>query len=302
MTLRAFLLALLFCLPAMAQDAYPSRPVQLISPFAPGSSTDLMARALQAEMSQALGQMAVGMNGAGAAGAIGNAELFRARPEGLTIGISVNNATTSQPLLQPTPYQADGFRCICMFHDNPQVVITGRGAPVTDIADLVVHARRGREPLVYGAYGAGSTRHILMAQRLRAAGVEGLMVSCTGLMATVAPGGQIMAFVEAATISTSTGLAVLDPNRMAILPEVPSIAKAGHPTRGSTHGGLLAPAGLAATWERACETAVASKGFRAAAERPNAAPAFLPDVACRAGFLAEAAVNRALLREFGLSN
>ncbi len=311
MTLRALLLALLFCLPAMAQDAYPSRPVQLIVPFPPGGNTDLMARALQAELTRALGQTVVAVNRGGAAGAIGNAELYRARPDGMTIGISPNNAITTQPFLQPTPYQADSFRYICMFYDNPQVLILGRNAPFNDVAGLVAHARRGRDALVYGAPGAGSTQHILMAQFLRAAGVEGLMVSYTGAgpMAAAALGGQIMAFVEAATIPTSTGLtalAVLDANRMPGLPEVPSIAEAGYPMRGSTYGGLLAPAGLpdamATTLERACETAVASEGFRATAERLNAVPAFLPGAAFRERFLAEAAINRALLRELGLSN
>lgn len=311
MTLRALLLALFLALPALAQDAYPSRPVQLIIPFPPGGNTDLMARALQAELTRALGQTVVAVNRGGAAGAIGNAELFRARPDGLTIGISPNNAITTQPFLQPTPYQADGFRYICMFYDNPQVLILGRGAPFNDVAGLVAQARSGREALVYGAPGAGSTQHILMAQFLRAAGVGGLMVSYTGAgpMAAAALGGQIMAFVEAATIPTSTGLtalAVLDANRMPGLPEVPSIAEAGYPMRGSTYGGLLAPAGLpdamAATLERACETAVASEGFRATAERLNAVPAFLPGAAFRERFLAEAAVNRTLLRELGLSN
>ena len=306
----AFLL-LLLAAPGWAQEAYPSRPLQLIIPFPPGGNTDLMARSLQAELSRAVGQPVVGINRGGAAGAIGNAELHRARPDGLTIGISPNNAITTQPWLQPTPYAASEFRYLCQVYDNPQVLILGRGAPFNDVAGMIALARRGREALVYGAPGAGSTQHILMAQLLRAAGVDGLMVSFTGAgpMATAALGGQIMAFVEAATIPTSTGLtalAVLGDRRMAGLPETPSIAEAGYPMNGSTYGGLLAPAGLpdamAATLERACEAAVASEGFRGAADRLNAIPAFLPGAAFRTRFLAEAATNQALLRDLGLSN
>lgn len=307
---RLILLALFACWPAMAQEPYPSRPLQLLIPFPPGGNTDLMARALQAELSRALGQPVVGINRGGAAGAIGVAELHRARPDGLTLGISPNNAVTTQPWLQTTAYAASEFRYLCQVYDNPQVLILGRGAPFTDVAGMIAYARRGPEALAYGAPGVGSTQHILMAQLLRAAGVEGLMVSFTGAgpMATAALGGQIMAFVEAATIPASTGLtalAVLAPQRMAALPEVPSIAEAGYPMNGSTYGGLLAPAGLpdamAATLERACGEAVASEGFRTAADRLNAVPAFLPATAFRARFLAEAATNRGLLRELGLT-
>lgn len=311
MIIRAILLSLALLLPAAAQEAYPSRPVQLIIPFPPGGNTDLMARALQAELSRALGVSVVGVNRGGAAGAIGNAEVFRARPDGLTIGISPNNAITTQPYLQATPYQADGFRYICQFYDNPQVVILGRNAPFNDLAGMIAFARTGREALVYGAPGQGSTQHILFAQLLRAAGVDGLMVSYTGAgpMAAAALSGTIMAFVEAASIPASTGLqavAVLGERRVPGLPEVATSRELGLPMNGSTYGGLLAPAGLpdamAAVLERGCEAAVASEGFRAAAERLNAVPSFLPGAAFRERFLAEAAVNRALLQELGLSN
>jgi tripartite-type tricarboxylate transporter receptor subunit TctC len=176
---------------------------------------------------------------------------------------------------------------------------------------MIAFARTGKEALVYGAPGQGSTQHILFAQLLRAAGVDGLMVSYTGAgpMAAAALGGTIMAFAESASIPASTGLqalAVLADRRMPGLPEVPTSAELGMPMNGSTYGGLLAPLGLpdamAAVLERACEAAVASEGFRNAAERLNAGPSFLPGDAFRARFLAEAAVNRALLQELGLSN
>lgn len=303
-----FALAALLTGPAMAQD-YPTRPLQLIIPFPPGGNTDLMARALQAELSRALGGTVVAVNRGGAAGAIGNAELHRARPDGYTIGLSPNNAITTQPHLQSAAYTAEGFRYLCLVYDNPQVLILGRNAPFRDFAGMVAHARSAREALVYGAPGVGSTQHILMAQLLRAAGVDGLLVPFTGAgpMAQAALGGQIMAFVEAATIPASTGLgmlAVLDRQRMPSLPELPSITELGIPMRGTTYGGLLAPADLpdaiAARLERACEQAVASEGFRAAAERLNAVPSFAPGAEFRARFVAESQANRALLEELGI--
>ncbi len=308
---KLLLILLALASPAFAQDAWPSRAIQLIIPFPPGGNTDLMARALQAELSRALGQTVVAVNRGGAAGAIGNAELHRARPDGYTIGLSPNNAITTQPFMQATPYQADQFRYLCLVYDNPQVLILGRNAPFSDMAGMIALARTGPEALVYGVPGMGSTQHILMAQLLRAAGVRGLAVPFTGAgpMATAALGGQIMAFVEAATIPASTGLtalAVLNTTRLPGLPELRTTTELGIAMTGSTYGGLLAPANLpdaiAARIEAACATAVASEGFQAAAARLNAGPAFLPGAAFRERFLAEAAINQALLRELGLSN
>jgi tripartite-type tricarboxylate transporter receptor subunit TctC len=301
-------LMLLLALPAAAQD-WPSRPIQLVIPFPPGGNTDLMARALSTELSRALGATVVAVNRGGAAGAIGNAEIHRARPDGYTIGLSPNNAITTQPHIQNTAYTAEGFRYLCLVYDNPQVLILGRNAPFRDFQGMLAHARSGREALVYGIPGVGSTQHILMAQLLRAAGVDGLPVPFTGAgpIAQAALSGQIMAFVEAATIPASTGLgviAVLDNQRMPGLPDAPSMAELGMPMRGTTYGGLLAPPDLpdaiAARIERACETAVASEGFRTAAERLNAVPSFAPGARFRERFVAESQVNRALLQDLGI--
>lgn len=306
----ALLAALVLGQPALAQDAYPSRAVQMIIPFPPGGNTDLMARALQAELSKALGQAVVGVNRGGAAGAIGNAELFRARADGYTIGISPNNAITTQPYLQNVNYTAEGFRYLCLVYDNPQVLILGRNAPFADFRGMVAHARTGPEALTYAVPGMGSTQHILTVQLLRAVGVSGLAVPFTGAgpIAQAALAGQIHVFVEAASIPAATGLgvlAVLGAEQLPNLPNVPSTAELGYPMAGTTYGGLIAPADLpdaiAQTIERACQTAVASEGFRTAAERLSAVPAYQPGAAFRQRFVTEAAANRALLQELGIN-
>ena len=88
--------AVLAALPADVQEAgYPSRPVQLLVPYPPGGNTDLMARALQPDLSAALGQAVVVVNRGGAAGTIGTAELVRVRPDGYAIGLVPNNPLTA---------------------------------------------------------------------------------------------------------------------------------------------------------------------------------------------------------------
>ena len=305
----AALSAAFACAPAMAQDTFPSRPITLIAAYPPGGNTDLMARALQPELSRALGQTVVVVNRGGAAGTIGTAELARARPDGYTIGITPNNPITAQPHAISLTYSLDSFRFLCRVYDNPQVVILGRDAPFRDFAGLVAHGRSAREALVYGAPGNASTQHILMAALLKRAGIEGLMVSFTGAgpMSQAALGGQIMAFIEASSIPASTGLtpiATVTAQRLPHLPDVPTVGELGFPVQGSSHGGLIAPAGIpdaaAAAIERACETAVASEGFRTTAQRLASVPAFLPGPAFRDTFAAESTANQALLRDLGL--
>lgn len=295
---------------AAAQESYPSRPVQLIVPYPPGGNTDLMARALQPALSQALGQSVVIVNRGGASGTIGDAEIARARPDGYTIGLSPNTPLTAQPHLVPLSYSLESFRFLCLVYDNPQVLVLGRDTPFRDIAGMVAYGRRGKEALVFGSPGQGSTQHILLARLLRGAGVEALHVPFTGAgpMAQAALGGQIMAFVESPSIPASTGLpvaGVFNAARVPGLTEVPTVTEAGYPIVGSSAGGLVAPAGLpdnvAAAIQRACGEAVASESFRTAAVRLNSVPSYLSGAEFRARFAEESESNKRVLQELGIA-
>jgi tripartite-type tricarboxylate transporter receptor subunit TctC len=114
--------------------------------------------------------------------------------------------------------------------------------------------------------------------------------------------------VESPSIPAATGLpvlAVFGPRRLPSLPGVPTTAELGHPVEGTSAGGLVAPAGIPepafARLQSACERAVGSEGFRAAAERLNAVPSYLPGEAFRARFAAESEANRVLLRALDLA-
>ena len=309
---RGLLAALLVlaAVPALGQEAFPSRPVQLVVPYPPGGNTDLMARALQQELAAGLGQAVVMTNRGGAAGTIGTAELARARPDGHTVGLVPNNPLTAQPHLTNTGYDLRGFRFVCLVYDNPQVLVAGRGAPFRDGRGMLEHARSAPEALVLGSPGQGSTQHILAADLLRRAGARPLHVPFTGAgpMGQAALGGQIHAFVESPSIPAATGLpvlAVFGAQRLPSLPEVPTTAELGHPVEGTSAGGLIAPAGIPEAafvrLQSACERAVGSEGFRTAAERLNAVTRYLPGDAFRARFAAESEANRNLLRALDLA-
>jgi tripartite-type tricarboxylate transporter receptor subunit TctC len=110
-------------------QAYPSRPINLIVPFPPGGNPDIMARALQNELSKALGQTVVVINKGGAAGTLGLIDLSRAAPDGYTVALTPNNPLTAQPHVQKLPYAMDGFRYICLSYFAPYVLIAGPQAP-----------------------------------------------------------------------------------------------------------------------------------------------------------------------------
>ena len=310
-TTRRVIVAALLALPsvAVAQD-YPARPITVVVGYPPGGNTDLMARALQPELSRALGQPVVIQNRGGAAGTLGAAEAARARPDGYTLLFSPNNPLTAQTHQQALPYSLDSFRFICLAYDNPQVLVAGRNAPFQDFQGMVRHGRSAKEALIFGSPGQGSTQHILMAALLSRLGIEGLHVPFTGAapMAQAALGSQIHVFIESPSIPASTGLPVLGAmarERMPGLPDVPTLAELGQPLVGSSHGGLLAPAGIpdvaAAVLERACASAATSESFRTAAERLNAVPLHLAGEAFRTRFTEESELNRTVLRDLGLA-
>src|SRR5206468_11584194 len=91
-------------------QSYPARPINMIVPFPPGGNTDIMARALQNEISKALGQTVVIINKGGAAGTLGLIDLARAAPDGYAAALTPNNPLTAQPHLQKLPYDMNSFR------------------------------------------------------------------------------------------------------------------------------------------------------------------------------------------------
>ena len=122
-------------------QSYPSRPLNVIVPFPPGGDTDIMARALQNEMSKALSQTMVIINKPGAAGTLGLIELSRAAPDGYTLALTPNNLLTAQPHVQKLPYAMESFRYVCLTYFAPYVLIAGPQVPFKTFGEFVAFAR-----------------------------------------------------------------------------------------------------------------------------------------------------------------
>jgi tripartite-type tricarboxylate transporter receptor subunit TctC len=295
---------------AQAQN-YPSRPVTMVVPFPPGGNTDLMARALQTELTKALGQSVIINNKGGGAGTIGIFELVKADPDGYMIALTPNNPLTAQPHMQQLRYGMDTFRYVCLTYDTPYVLIAGPQAPFKTFAEFVTFAKAQPENLVYGHPGVASQPHLVMLGVLKAVGVDGLGVPFQGAgpMSHALLGGTIMAITESPPVAKASNLPVLatvSAERLASLPDVPTMKELGYPTIGFTAGGLIAPAktpdAVASLLEKACATASAAPEYKAIVERLGAEPRYLPGEQFRKMFEEDSRASAEAIRGAGLGS
>jgi tripartite-type tricarboxylate transporter receptor subunit TctC len=294
---------------ALAQS-YPGRPINVIVSFPPGGNTDIMARALQNEMSKALAQTVVIINKPGAAGTLGLIELSRAASDGYTIALTPNNPLTAQPHVQKLPYALDSFRYVCLTYFAPYVLIAGPQAPFKTFHEFVSFAKAKPENLIYGHAGLASQPHLGMLAVLKAIGAEGLGVPFTGAgpMAQALLNGTVMAIAETPAVAAASNLpvlAALSEARIAALPDVRTMKELGFPAASFTAGGLIAPASTSAaalaTLEKACADATARAEYKAIAARLNVEARYLPGDAFRTLFEADSIDNAAAIRGAGLA-
>jgi tripartite-type tricarboxylate transporter receptor subunit TctC len=290
-------------------QSYPSRPINMVVPFPPGGNTDIMARALQNEMSKALGQTVVIVNKGGAAGTLGIIDVARAAPDGYTVALTPNNPLTAQPHLQKLPYGMDSFRYVCLTYYAPYVLIAGPQAPFKTFDEFVTFAKAKPENLVYGHPGLASQPHLGMLAVLKAIGADGLGVPFTGAgpMAQALLNGTVMAITETPAVAAASNLpvlAALSETRIAALADVRTMKELGYPAIGFTAGGMIAPqatpAPVAATLEKACADATATAEYKAIAARLNVEARYLAGEAFRKLFDADSVANADAIKRAGL--
>ncbi len=309
---RAIVLAVATACGAAGASAqtYPSRPINMVVPFPPGGNTDIMARALQNEISKALGQIVVVLNKGGAAGTLGILDLIKASPDGYTIALTPNNPLTAQPHLQKLAYSMASFRYICLTYYAPYVLIAGPQAPFKTFDEFVKFAKAKPENLLYGHPGPASQPHLGMLAVLKAIGADGLGVPFQGAgpMAQALLSGTVMAITETPAVAGASNLpvlAALSDERIAALPDVPTMKELGYPADAFTAGGMIAPAGtpaeVVATLEKACAQATARAEYRTIVERLNVEARYLPGEAFRKLFEEDSLQNADFIKRAGLA-
>ena len=242
--------------PAIAQDHYPSRPVKIIAPQAPGGGVDLVARIIADRLRVAMGQSFVVENQAGAGGAIATQMTARAQPDGYTLMIGyVATHATNPAVKNNLGYDAvKDFTPIAMLGGTPNLLVAARAVPVSTLQELVTYAKANPGAVNYGTSGVGTLNHLLMEQFKRASGAPILAVPyrSIGQAFTDAMGGQIQVIfpgLAAAMPHVRSGafkpLAVTGDKRHPLLPNVPTFKESGYEGfNGLTWYGIVGPAKL----------------------------------------------------------
>src|SRR5438034_1479328 len=242
--------------PAIAQDNYPTRPVKLIAPQAPGGGVDLVARIMAERLRVSLGQAFVVENQAGAGGAIATQMTARAQPDGYTLMIGyVATHATNPAVKRNLGYDAvKDFTPIAMLGGTPNVLVVARAVPVSTLQEFVAYAKANPRKVDYGTSGVGTLNHLLMEQFKDASGAPILAVPyrSIGQAFTDAMGGQIQVIfpgLAAALPHVRSGafkpLAVTGDKRNPLLPNVPTFKESGYEGfNGLTWYGIVGPAKL----------------------------------------------------------
>jgi tripartite-type tricarboxylate transporter receptor subunit TctC len=292
--LAACALTLLAASAAHAQPAFPSRPLRIIVPFTPGGSSDVLARAIGVEIGKTLGQPVVIDNVPGAGGSLGAERAAKAAPDGYTLLMGHIGTLAVNPSLYPKlPYDPQkSFAPVAWVARVPNVLVVNVSVPARNLQELVSLAKAKPGSLAYGSGGNGSAAHTTMEYLKMQTGTSFLHIPYRGTAPSVNDlvAGQVQAGftgIPALLPHIRSGklraLAVSSPKRLALLPDVPTVAETGVPgTKGFEADqwyGLVAPAGtpadVVALLNQHVNKALASEEVRArlAAEGAEATPA-----------------------------
>jgi len=251
--LGAALGVVLFGLCAHAQD-YPSRPVRIVVPFAPGGPNDIIVRLVAQKLTETWGQPFVVENRPGAGGNIGTDFVAKAAPDGYTLLSVGPGSLIINPLIGKVPYDtARDFAPVTLMARAPNALVAHPSLPAGSVKELIELARSQRGRINYGSGGNGSTPHLAGALFAAKAGIALTHVPYKGTAPATADliGGQVqIAFLGIPTVlpHVKSGklhvLAVTGKHRSPELPGVPTVDEAGVPGYElSPWYGLLAPAG-----------------------------------------------------------
>ncbi|NMJ40142.1 tripartite tricarboxylate transporter substrate binding protein [Roseomonas sp. JC162] len=252
--IAAALLGALAALPAAAQDAYPSRPIRFVVPFAAGGPSDIVARIMAPHMQQTLGQPVVVDNRPGAGGVTGVDVVAKAAPDGYMFGIGSAGALAISPNLgRGTPYDpVRDLAPITLGVLVPEPVVVPAVSPYRTLQDLITDARARPGALNFGTTGNGSMPHLAAEQLRAAAGLDIVQIAYNsgGQLATAVLRNEVqLGFADLPVLlpqinaGAMRALAVGTPERLTWIPDVPTFRELGLPSvDASNWHGLVAPA------------------------------------------------------------
>ncbi len=230
---------------AQAED-FPSRPIRIIVPFAPGDSIDNTARVMSERMHEVLGVPVIVQNIAGGGGSTGLAEVVKAPADGYTLAMASTGALTAGPLISESGFTADDFIPLAQLVENPLAVAVAANSPIKSMEDLIQAAQKGT--LTYSTPGPTTKQRISMTQFAREHGLNLTHVGGQGGNGAVmkALSGEVD-FVFTATpvyLSLYKGgklrvLAVGADERVPYMPDVPTYKELGYSAPDNLWFGLI---------------------------------------------------------------
>lgn len=234
-------------------QTYPDRPIRLVVPYAPGGSTDLIARMVAEPLGRVLGQSVIIDNRAGAAGLIGTAEVARATPDGYTLVVGTVSTMVILPATHPKPgYSVDNFTPVTNIAAMPNIIAVNPKFPAKNLHEFIAVLRANPDKYSFATSGKGSINHMLGESFQAASGTKILHVPYKGAGPAMQDvmAGQVDILVDQLPSSKAyidSGklrlIGVISPKRLAEYPDVMTMEEAG--MKGFTDQawyGIVAPA------------------------------------------------------------
>lgn len=239
--------------PAWAQD-FPSKPVTIVVPFAPGGNTDIVARTVAVALGKVLGQSVIVDNRAGAGGSIGAMQVARAAPDGYTLLLCGAGVVVTVPEMVKTSYTRTSFAPLGLVNKGSMVLLARKNETrFKNFKELAAYARSSEGKLIAAHSGPGTPNHLALLQLENVLKAKFTVVSYKGSGPALIDliGGQVDVHFDQVSSSlqhikggTLQPLAVLGPTQDPSLPGVPTVAELGFgEIDGTTYVGVLAPSG-----------------------------------------------------------
>jgi len=255
MILRSAIFAVLALAAGLAQSQqYPTKPVRIIAPFAPGGGTDFIARLIAQKLTERLGHQVIVENKPGAGGNLGAEFAVKSAPDGYTLLLVAGSYTVNPSLYKLSFDPVNDITPVVQLSQGPFVVAVHPSVPANSLKELIELARRQPDKLSYASAGSGSITHLASELFLDMAKVKIVHIPYKGtgpaLNDTIAGSTQLIFGSVSTTLQfiksgRLRGLAVTTPRRISALPDLPTVAEAGVPGYEVVlwHG-LVAPKGV----------------------------------------------------------
>lgn len=260
--------------PAAAQEAFPSRPIELIVPTPAGGGTDITMRQLAAIAETAIGQKVVVVNKPGGAGTVGVAALVEAKPDGYTLGAVYNAPLTMLPHIQNVPYASDAYVAVSLSNSAPLVHCAKPDFPAKNGKEFIDYLKANPGKVTYGGDGVGGTVHLASEQIFQPLGAKARLIPFQSAGETLQNflgghidiyGGSFPPILTHLKEGRMKCLLVTAADRHFIAPDVFGTKDLGLPAVGTiVWAGLIAPKGTPAD-----RITVLEKAFGEAARSPR---------------------------------